>query len=285
MANTTMTSRHRGKSVTEAMSNQLNAFYERFLEEHRNVFKEASLPLRVTLFGQPHDAIIAIDRSSVFFIASPGTATAALSTESCFDFSAQGTVAPQELMRSAAREHGWERMVSLQFSRGLLDAPADQQREEFRRVAEETVNGIRQRQETAGALGITEALTYLDNARARYDAGGAAGFSDCKANCRNAIISLMRGLAGTETIREAVKKLNKEGLLGKREAEVVEAIEDLIARLHGLASKTGTHPPLATEEDARFTLRLTEATVEYIVGLAGKAKGLQGAAAPQRSLK
>ena len=51
-------------------------------------------------------------------------------------------------------------------------------------------------------------------------------------------------------------------------------IEDVTAKLHGLASKTGTHPPLADEDDALFTLRLTEAVVEYIVALVSKVKRL-----------
>lgn len=274
MANTSMVTVHRGDSVSEVLHNELAQFYRRFLEVHRNVLQENRLSLRVTLFGQPHDSIIAIDGASIIVTASKGTSTDSSSTDRYLDFSSRGTVTPQELMRSAGQELGWSSMVSLRFNRELLVAPEENQRNEFRRVSEGIVKEIRQRQKIANALGITEALTYLGNARARFDAGGASGFSDCKANCRNAILSLMRGLTGTEKIREAVKKLDQEGLLGEREAEVIKAIEDLITKLHGLASKTGTHPPLATEDDAHFTLRITEAVVEYIVRIVAKAKGL-----------
>lgn len=274
MANTVMVTAKRGESVSNVLYSQLAQFYSRFLEEHRKVLQENRLVLRVTMFGQPHDAIIATDRASVIVVASKGSSTDSSSTDHYLELSSRGTVTPQELMRSAARELGWESMASLQFSRELLDAPEKLQRKEFWRLSEEILAEIQRKQSMASKLGITETLTYLENARARFDAGGAPGFSDCKANCRNAILSLMQGLTGTESIRDAVKKLHQEGLLGKREAEVVKAIEDLIAKLHGLASKTGAHPPLATEEDALFTLRLTEAVVEYVVRLVSKAKGL-----------
>jgi hypothetical protein len=273
MANTVLVTTYR-ESVSDVLYNQLSQFYSRFLEEHRKVLQDNRLLPKVTVFGQPHDTIIAVDTKSVIIIASKGTSTDSTSTDRYFDFSSRGTVTPQELMRAAAREMGWQSMMPLSFNKSLLDAPEDYQREEFRRVSEKMVDDVRQKQRVANALGITEALTYLENARIRYEAGGSTGFSDCKANCRNAIASLMRGLSGTDKVRDAVKKLHQQGLLGERETEVVEAIADLITKLYGLASKTGTHPPLATEDDAHFTLRITEAVVEYIVRIVAKAKGL-----------
>lgn len=274
MANSSMVAVNRNLVSDDVLYNQLDGFYRRFLEEHRKVLQENRFPLRVTLFGQPHDSIIAVDTASVIVVACKGNSTH-LSSRDCYvDLSSQGTVTPQALKRSAAQRFGWERMVSLYFDRQLLNASDELQRAEFRRVSERMVEEIQRKQKMAKELGITEAFTYLANARARFDAGGEPGFSDCKANCRNAIVSLMRGLTGTENIHEAVKKLNEKGLLGEREKEVIDAIESLVKKLHGLASKTGTHPPLATEEDAHFTLRLTEAVVEYVVSLVAKAKGL-----------
>jgi hypothetical protein len=268
-----MVSVHRA-SVSDERFDQLQEFYRRFLSEHRKALKDAGVPLRATLFGRHHDAIIAITSSSLVVVAAKGTSTDGSSTDRYLGFSSQPEVTRTELMRSAAREFGWQDMASLEFSLGLLEAAEDQQRDEARRVSEIMVDQMRGKQKVAKALGVTEALTYLDNARSRFEAGGASGFSDCKANCRNAILSLVRGLTGTDNLRNGVKKLDKEGLLGGREAEVVKAIEDLVAKLHGLASKTGTHPPMATEEDARFALALAEATVQYLVRTVAKAKGL-----------
>lgn len=273
MANTPMVSVHRG-SISDERLEQLQEFYKRFLGEHRKALEDSGLLLRATLFGQHHDAIIAITSSSLVVVAAKGTSTDGSSTDRYLDSSSEPQVTRLELMRSAAREFGWQDMASLEFSVELLEAAEDQQRDEARHVSEMMVGQMRKKQKVANALGVTEALTYLENAKARFDAGGAAGFSDCKANCRNAILSLVRGLTGTDNLRNGVKKLDKEGLLGEREAEVVKAIEDLVVKLHGLASKTGTHPPMATEDDARFALTLAEATVEYLVRTVAKAKGL-----------
>lgn len=274
MANTVMTTAMRDKSVSDDLYQKLSQFYARFLEVHREVLQEQGFPLRATIFGQPHDTIIAVDRASVIIIVCKGTATDSSSTDRYFDFSSKGTITPQQLMRSAAQELGWQNMMSLRFDRPLLDAPEALQRDEFRRVSEQMLAEIQQRQHLANKLGIHDALFYLENARTRFDAGGPSGFSDCKANCRNALISLMKGLTGTEKVREAVKELHRTGLLGEREVEVIDAIENLIAKLYGLASKTGPHPPPATEEDALFTLRLTEATLDYLIRIVAKAKGL-----------
>jgi len=274
MANTSMVQVKRGEEVDEATARQLSEFQRRFLDEHRKVLRESGLPPRCTLFGQPHDSIVTMDQANVTILASKGTATDTSSTDIYRDFSSRGTVSSQELIRSAAGELGWEGVVSVQFPRILLDAPEEIQRAEFTRVAQQVVAEIRRRQQLASTLGITESLEYLANARERFEAGGSTGFSDCKANCRNALVSLLGGLTGTENVRKAVKTLHKEGLLGKRETEVVETLEAFVKKLHDQASKTGAHPPMATEEDALLTLRLTEAVAQYLVGLAAKAKGL-----------
>ncbi len=274
MANTITTAVKKSDSMSQQLHGQLSQFYRNFLKEHREILNGHGLPARATLFGQPHDAVILVDTASIIVIACKGTATDTSSTEHYIDLSSKGEVEVPMLMRSAARDFGWNDMIPLVFSRILLDKSEVEQKKEYHQISEAMVENIQRRRKVADELGITEAFEYLANAKARFDTGGATGFSDCKANCRNAIKSLMIGLAKTEDINLAMKQLNKEGLLGKREAEVVEAISNLISKLHGLASKKGTHPPLADEDDALFTLKLTNSAVEYIVTLVSKAKGL-----------
>lgn len=259
------TSKHFDNKLSEEMHQQLGQLYSRFLQELRKMLDKSRLSPRITLFGQPHDAIIALDQETILVVASKGTATSSTSTEWYYDFSSKGKITPEEVMRSATKEFGLTRMSYLRFNRSLLEQSEEEQKKEFRVMSEKIVAEIQKMRKTANDLGITEAITYLENARARFDEGGSTGYSDCKANCRNAILSLMKSLAGTDRIRGAVKKLHKEGLLGEREAEVVEAVENLLAKIHELASKKGAHPPLAEEDEALFTLKLTEAAVEYIV--------------------
>lgn len=272
MANTMTTSKHYDKKLSEEMRQQLGQLYSRFLQELRKTLDESELPPRITLFGQPHDAIIALDQETILVVSSKGTATSSASTEWYYDFSSKGKITPEEIMRSGAEEFGLTRMTYLRFNRSLLERSQEEQKKEFRAMSEKIVADIQKTRTTANDLGITEAITYLENARARFDEGGSTGYSDCKTNCRSAIVSLMNSLAGTDRIRDAVKKLHKEGLLGEREAEVIEALENLLAKIHDLASKKGAHPPLAEEDEALFTLKLTEAAVEYVIKCVEKTK-------------
>lgn len=273
MANTITVGVHSAPSLGE-LKDKLNQFYNRFLVEHKKVLKAHGFSLRTTLYGQPHDAAVGIDTVSVIIVACKGTSTDTSSTEHYLDLTTYGTVQPYDLIQSVAREFGWQNMTHLVFSRALLNATDEEQKREFVRLSEDIVGTIEKKQELARTLGITEALTYLENARKRFDMGEPAGYSDCKANCRNALLSLIQTLTQTDRIRDGIKKLHSEGLLGERETEIVESIEDLTARLHGLASKTGSHPPMADADDALFTLRLTDAVVTYITSIVAKARGL-----------
>jgi hypothetical protein len=62
-------------------------------------------------------------------------------------------------------------------------------------------------EEKADQLGILDAITYLENARERLKSGEVAGFSDCKANCRSALVSFVSTLSGKPKIREGIRNL------------------------------------------------------------------------------
>ena len=116
---------------------------------------------------------------------------------------------------------------------------------------------------------FSEAHRYLKNAKRRCNTNIPEGYSDCKANCRNALISTLQTLTGKEKIKEATKELINHGMLGEREAEFIETFEKLLTTLFGLASKKGSHPPMTrNKNDAELALNLTRDIVEYIINQA-----------------
>lgn len=121
---------------------------------------------------------------------------------------------------------------------------------------------------------LSEAYQYLENAKDRFDTKSATGYSDCKVNCRNALMSTLTTLTGTEEVREAAKELGKQGILGKREEEFIESFSDLLVKLHGLSSKKGAHPPMTREEDdAKLALGITKSIISYITNQATRRRG------------
>lgn len=124
------------------------------------------------------------------------------------------------------------------------------------------------------ALAFSESYQYLGNAKARFDTKSAVGYSNCKADCRNALMSALTTLTGKEEVREAAKELAKQGILGKREEEFLKIFGDLLATLHGLASKKGSHPPMTREQDdAELVLGITTSILTYITNRAIKQRG------------
>lgn len=124
-------------------------------------------------------------------------------------------------------------------------------------------------------VAFSEAYQYLQNAEARFDTKSAVGYSDCKTNCRNALISALKTLTGKEDIREAVRELGKQGILGKREQEFIESFAELLVKLYGLVSKKGAHPPMTREEDdAKLVLSITTSIISYITNQATRQRGV-----------
>lgn len=115
--------------------------------------------------------------------------------------------------------------------------------------------------------GLEEAFNYLQVARIRLYSGEPTGFADCKTNCRKALVSAIKAITGKENIREGVRIMAKQGYFGKTEEEFIATLENPLAKIYNLASKKGPHIPLPTFLESEFTLRLTEATVEFLAKL------------------
>jgi len=122
---------------------------------------------------------------------------------------------------------------------------------------------------------FSESYGYLHEAQARVDSKTAVGYSSCKANCRNALVSVLKTLTGKEDIREAVRELGKQGILGEREQEFIEIFAELLAKLYGLVSKKGAHPPMTREEDdAKLALSITTSVISYVTNQATRQRGV-----------
>ena len=113
-------------------------------------------------------------------------------------------------------------------------------------------------------LGLDESFAYLQSAQSRFDTKTPSGYSEYKTDCRNALISALNALSGTENVREAVRTLGNKGILGRREEELIESFTNLLVRLIGVLSKKGPHPPMPSEEEAEFALRMTYALLNYL---------------------
>jgi len=126
-------------------------------------------------------------------------------------------------------------------------------------------------------LAFSESYQYLENAKARFHTKSAVGYSDCKVNCRNALMSALKTLTGKGEVSEAARELGRQGILGKREKEFTETFNKLLVILHGLDSKKGSHPPMTREEgDAELVLGITTSILNYVTNQAIKRTGYSG---------
>lgn len=214
MPNTIQTTVKRDSRISDELYQQLGSFYDTFLEDYTSAFQESGYLPRITIFGQAHDALLAVDKTSVIIIASKGSATGSASMMFYEDLSSRGEVNTNDVLRATSRDLGWSNQIDLRFNRTLLNAPEQKKQREFLKVIQNIINQIKQKSERVEKLGIGEAQTYLDNAEARFRDGTPEGFGDCISNCRNALLSLLKSLTGTDRVNDAVKILRKKGFLG-----------------------------------------------------------------------
>jgi len=147
----------------------------------------------------------------------------------------------------------------------VLDTPSGYHIEVDRRKEREAGRDSRSPPAVLDKLAFSESYQYIQEAKARFDTKTAVGYSGCKANCRNALMSALKTLTGKEKVREAATELSKQGILGKREEEFTETFEKLLVLLHGLNSKKGSHPPMTrNEDDAELALGLTTSILNYV---------------------
>ncbi|NIR01706.1 MAG: hypothetical protein GTN78_16155, partial [Gemmatimonadales bacterium] len=87
MALTPMVSTRCDKGQEQTVA-QVRQFYEQFLLYVREGLQSLGLPLARATLAQPHDAVFAWTATTLFVVASPGSATHVTSTHTYRDFTA-----------------------------------------------------------------------------------------------------------------------------------------------------------------------------------------------------
>jgi hypothetical protein len=221
-------------------------------------------PLLMPMFKN-HNEFIGIDSATVHVVYTTEGVTSAIVSAVEKDLRYKEGLTQRWIIEACVRELGYKDIHYFCFPVSLLDQPSDIRKPALEQIINQYIQARIQPLTKLADLGLSEALTYLQNARARFETRTPEGYADCKSNCRNSLVSCIKALTGQENIREGVKILGNRGVIGEREEELVEAFGELLSKLYAVASKKGAHPPLAREEeDAELVLDLTTSILNYI---------------------
>lgn len=219
-----------------------------------------------------HNYFIGVDQSAVHLVFTNEGVTSSIVSRTERDLG-KIQVTEQQISQACVRELGYRDIHYFRLQMSLLDQSPETRKPALETILAQYISQRMQPLVKLAGIGLTEAMTYLRNARSRYDTKTPEGYADCKSNCRNALLSSIKALTGQENLREGARILGKNGTIGEREEELIEALGELLAKLHNLASKKGPHPPLSgDEEDALLVLSLTECVLIYLATKATKSK-------------
>ena len=240
------------------------------LEEFERTFGENvdSKKLNPNLFPmfRFHHTFIGVDASKVHLVYTTEGVSSPVVALTIRDLRNQGILTQEQVCGACVNELGFKD-ISLYFSLpiGLLDVD-DKTRKLFLEQASNQFIESQMRQiANIKKLGLTEAFRYLQNAQQRFHTRTPEGYSNCKTDCRNAILSALSSLSGTDDVRKAIGILGKKGIMGGREEELITAFENLLVKMKNVLSKKGPHPPMAAdEEDAELALNITQALLTYL---------------------
>lgn len=246
--------------LSSKVMNLLSEFEKKFGE----VVEKQKLNKAMFPMFRNHNFFIGVDASNVYIIYTTEGVTSGFISSTERDLRDHGNLTEEQIISLCVQELGYKDIHPFSFSASLLDADT-----KSREVALEKISGeyIEQRIRPLillRKLGLNESSTYLRSAQSRFDTKTPSGYSECKASCRNALISALKALSGSDNVREAVRMLGKKGIIGEREEELITAFENLLAKMHGVLSKKGSHPPMPTEEEAEFALRMTYGVIDYL---------------------
>ena len=259
--------------IPRDIASKIHALLKDFTQVAHERLQKLGLNLLLFPMFINHNQFIGIDSSAVHVVYTTEGVTSAIISGMERDFRGRGSLTKEQIIKSCVSELGYKDIHYFCFSIALLDQSSEERKACLQQLVDGYIQGRIQPLVILNNLGLTEAMRYLHNARARFDTKTPEGYSDCKANCRNALVSAIKALTGKENIREGVKELAKQDILGEREEELVDAFANLLTALYGVASKKGAHPPLATEEDdAELVLNLTQSILNYVANRAIRLK-------------
>jgi hypothetical protein len=261
-------------NLPNELSSKIRALLGEFANIARTQLQSQSLNLLLFPIFKNHNQFIGLDASTLHVIYTTEGVTSSIISGVERDLRSSGSLTQKQIVEACIGELGYKNIYYFGFPSSLLDQKTTDRMPYLRHQVDQYIQARIRPLLLLDSLGLGEAIQYIQNARARFDTKTPTGYSDCKTNCRNAIVSAIKALTGKENIREGVKMLGKHGIIGEREEELIEAFADFLVKLHGVASKKGPHPPLATEEeDTQLVLNITENLLTYIANRAIKTKG------------
>jgi len=212
-----------------------------------------------------HHIFVGVDASNIHLAYTTEGVSSPVVALTVRDLKSQGILAREQVCSACVNELGFRDIYYFSFPVGLLDVDENSRKLFLEQVSNQFIKTQMRQIANIEKLGLTEASRYLQNAQQRFYTRTAEGYSNCRTDCRNAIISALSSLSGTEDVRKAVKILGKRGIIGAREEELITAFENLVAKMKEVLSKKGPHPPMATEEeDAELALNITKALLTYL---------------------
>lgn len=257
------------QAVNSDLPNEEEKKVHSLLREFESTFREnvKSKKLSPNLFPmfRFHHTFIGIDASRIHIVYTTEGISSPVVALTMRDLRSQGILPQEAICNPCVNQLGFKDIHYFSFPIGLLDVD-EKSRKLFLDEASNKFIEIQLRQiANIKKLGLGEAFRYLQNAQQRFYTRTPEGYSNCKTDCRNAIVSALSSLSGADNIRKAVKILGKKGVIGARDEELITAFENLLIKMKGVLSKKGPHPPMATEEeDAEFALNITKALLDYL---------------------
>lgn len=212
-----------------------------------------------------HHVFIGVDASNVHLVYTTEGVSSPVVALTMRDLRNKGILTQEQVCSACVNQLGFRDIYYFSFPIGLLDVDEKTRKLFLEQASNQFIEAQMRQIANIEKLGLSEAFRYLQNAQQRFYTRTPEGYSNCKTDCRNAILSALSSLSGTDDVRKAVKVLGKKGIIGAREEELVTAFENLLVKMKHVLSKKGPHPPMATEEeDAELALNITQALITYI---------------------
>lgn len=246
------------------LSNSVMKMLSEFEKKFGEIVDKERLNKAVFPMFRNHNLFIGVDASNVHIVYTTEGVTSGIISSTELDLRNRGNLTREQIVSVCIRELGYKDIHYFGFSVGLFDADVESRDVAFESASREYIEERIRPLILLSRLGLNESFAYLQSAQSRFDTKTPSGYSECKTGCRNALISALKALSGTENVRKAVRMLGKKDVIGEREEELIESFEDFLAKLVGVLSKKGPHPPMPTEEEAEFALRMTYAVLDYL---------------------
>jgi len=239
------------------------------LKELEKMFREIAETRRLNPNIFPmfrfHHIFAGVDASKVHLVYTTEGISSPVVALTIRDLREQGILAQEHVCNACVSQLGFKDIYYFSFPIGVLDVDEKTRRLFLEQTSNQFIETTMRQIANIEKLGLTEAFRYLQNARQRFYTRTPEGYSNCKTDCRNAMISALSSLSGTDDLRKAVRILGNKGIIGGREEELITAFENLLAKMKDVLSKKGPHPPMAAEEeDAELALNITQALLTYL---------------------